>query len=956
VTKRRKTGSVQRNFVGIREVRQDVVCLRSSAARSGREYRAYLEITGINLTLMSEQEQLVVTEKYQHLLASLTYPIQVLLRVLPLNLSPYVRYLAPRVSTGAKAAAGTTSGEHDGDETAYRLWRQQADDQIAFLRTLASNRTLLERRFYLIVPADMDLSPKKSWMDLSRKQAQRKTAGAEWDRASAQLELRVGQLARQFSDMGLVARRLTSKEAARFYQSCLMPRKARRFPLPDEVLDGIGLPTGAKVPVGMALSKILQGKASLPPESAQQETGHFLWWHWRKKNPASTPLRGQGDFTQLADVLAPDSVFLRPEALRVEQEYNRVIVVDALPRSVSLGFMAPLVNIDLPMDASWHYRRRDQGNSVNQLVKKRTEHASNKRSADNKGNPQDPKSAVAVGDVEELLPKVTSGEERMLDVSMYILLRGASMQELEESSDKLMQVLHHMLVVARPATYEQDLGLRSCLPDGRDLLGRAMWLPSISCAIGTFAFMSNTLMMDDGIVEGITPTGEPVVISWWSQLQRNANRLIFAPPGSGKSYKCKIDFNRMCIKYLREWDGHGPLPFQAFIIDPEGEWQRPCAAWRGQYIRLGTDSSHHINPFELPGKRERSPIRTGTALDDDERTDVLAEAVRQLHALMEIMLADRTSKGAGTLTNNQKGFIDRCLYETYRNAGITSDPSTHQLRPPTMADLSEVMSSGMCGPDPDGLAQRLRRYVDGSLAGLFAGQTNVKLSSPVVAFYVPKEQELRAIIYFLISRYVWNVSFDSRIPRMLIVDEMLSLYEHPEGASFLETLFQRSRKHYLSLVGIVQQPMKLRESTIPANCNTIILMKQEAASLDLLGEMFKLSAQQKHSLEVCGKGDALLLNNQHRIFAHFEASELEHRMASTDPVELDRWEREASQEGAHAMDVQAGGGHTDARGVVVTSEPTPGEVVRTLNIRPVDTADRLNGHEHADRPREVPHG
>src|ERR1700736_2546389 len=95
----KKKGSVQRRYVGIRDTRQDVLVLHSSAAPNGCEYRAIIEVSGINFLLKGEQEQLIISDLYQHLLASLTHPIQVLMRVLPLDLSPFLRHLTPPKET-----------------------------------------------------------------------------------------------------------------------------------------------------------------------------------------------------------------------------------------------------------------------------------------------------------------------------------------------------------------------------------------------------------------------------------------------------------------------------------------------------------------------------------------------------------------------------------------------------------------------------------------------------------------------------------------------------------------------------------------------------------------------------------------------------------------------------------------------------------------------------------------
>jgi len=914
-TRKKQIGSVQRRFVGAREAHLDVLCLHSSAAPDARDYLAIIEVPGVNFLLEGPEEQFIVTESFQHFLAGLSHRIQVLMRVLPLNLAPYLRVLAP---PSAQVLAALAQGGEDGAappldvEAVLGIWRELASSQLALLRSLASNRTLLERHFYVVIPADQVTSKEGGMLEslgFARKK-KRKRRAAEFERARQQLVLRVSEITRQFADMGLVCRRLSDKELIRLSHSCLTPRKAMRHPLPDAVLDGIGrpalpafAPTAARPPFVSRGSQASGGLRELSQPLARTDEEEATRRSWsrrgkrkKKQQQAAPAFAPMGDFTEAADLIAPASVILQPDALCIEGEYNRVIVVDALPRQVTLGFMRPLVAGNKPIEVSIFYSPCEQGQATRQLNTKRVQFRSTRNTLRRRDNYQHPELQVGEGDVEELVPRVASGEERMLDVSMYILLRGASPRELDERTEDLMGLLSNMLVVGRSATFEQDLAFLCCQPTCRNPLRRTVWLPSMSAAVATFVFISNTLIMPDGILEGITPEGEPVVLDWWSAEQRNANRLLFGPPGVGKSYKCKSDLERMYIRYMRHWDGDfDHLPFQAFVIDPDGEWQRPCARMHGQYIRLGPGSPHHINPFALPRRREHSAVRTGYAPDGDVRTDVLAETVQDSHALLEIMLADRSATGAGTLTAAEKGLLDRCMYQMFRNAGITSDPATHHLTPPTMKDLYEVLDSEQCGPDPTGLGSRLRRYVDGSLSGLFSGQSTVRLDSPVVAFYVPQDVEVRAIIYFLIARHVWNVSFGSSIPRMLIVDEMQSLLDYPEGTRFLETLFQRSRKHFLSVIGILQQPQKIRQSTIPANCATTILMKQEASSVDLIGDMFHLSGQQKRYISICGKGDGLLINNQNRIFVHFEASEGEHRMASTDPAELARWEEEERQ-------------------------------------------------------------
>ena len=83
------------------------------------------------------------------------------------------------------------------------------------------------------------------------------------------------------------------------------------------------------------------------------------------------------------------------------------------------------------------------------------------------------------------------------------------------------------------------------------------------------------------------------------------------------------------------------------------------------------------------------------------------------------------------------------------------------------------------------LSTRLERYVGGSLAGLFAAQTDVALDRRFVVFNVQAlEPELRPLGIHLITTFVWNQVRRSRRPRLLIIDEAWSLLRFAEGGAF----------------------------------------------------------------------------------------------------------------------------------------------------------------------------
>src|SRR6266699_793628 len=92
-SKEDRYSSVQERFVHVREVHDQIVCLASDRSPTRRDYVTMLEVEGVNYGLKSPEEQNAIIAKYRALLNGLSYPLQILVRILPLNLAPYVAHL-----------------------------------------------------------------------------------------------------------------------------------------------------------------------------------------------------------------------------------------------------------------------------------------------------------------------------------------------------------------------------------------------------------------------------------------------------------------------------------------------------------------------------------------------------------------------------------------------------------------------------------------------------------------------------------------------------------------------------------------------------------------------------------------------------------------------------------------------------------------------------------------------
>jgi hypothetical protein len=200
---RRSRASVQATGVDVREIDEGVVALGHG------EYRAVLEVDGTNFGLQGDEEQDALLAGYAAFLNGLSFPVQIVVRVLSVDVEGYVGGLE-------RQTAGETG-------TIAELAR----DHVGFVRRLARHRALLERRFYLVVPAAAGAS-RLRWPGRRRDRTDAAVAAASaLAGAHRQLRARCEEIERQLGRCGLRARRLQSGELARLYYACWCPELAR---------------------------------------------------------------------------------------------------------------------------------------------------------------------------------------------------------------------------------------------------------------------------------------------------------------------------------------------------------------------------------------------------------------------------------------------------------------------------------------------------------------------------------------------------------------------------------------------------------------------------------------------------------------------------------------------------------------------------------------------------------
>lgn len=570
--------------------------------------------------------------------------------------------------------------------------------------------------------------------------------------------------------------------------------------------------------------------------------------------------------TTLRDLIAPSSIEIHSSHFRLGTKYGRTIYIYGYPRQIYTGWLSSLINIDEVLDISMFIYPVESQVVLNNLRKKVTQLEASMSINSEKGRTRDPGLEAAIQDAEELRDQLQVGAERFFRYGLYVTLYADSLDELSFVQHKLETLFGQQLIFSKVASSQQEQGLNSTIPQMMDQLQirRNMNTGAISTS---FPFTSADLTQEKGVLYGINMHNNGLVIFDRFSLE-NANMVVFAKSGAGKSFTVKLEAMRSMM-----------VGSDVLIIDPENEYQKLSDAVGGSYIRLSLNSDTRINPFDLP-----------RVIDSDEAEDALRANLVTLHGLFRLMLGGSQATSAGilmsALTPAEEADLDQALIDTYARAGITSDPLTHNSMPPTISDLYDtLLHMGGTGPQ---LAQRLRKYTSGTFAGIFSQQSNIDINNHMVVFNIRDlEDELRPVAMYIVLSHIWNITRTDMRKRMLIVDEAWQLMKYDDSANFLFSLAKRARKYYLGLTTITQDVEDFMGSkmgrAIVANSSMQLLLKQSSSAVDVLSDVFKLTEEERKRLANFPVGQGLFFAGQNHVHIQIVASQTEQSLITTNP-------------------------------------------------------------------------
>jgi len=757
--------------------------------------RKIIMVSGVNFDLKSEEEQGLITYAYQSFLNAMDFSVQFFIHSRKLNIEDYLAKLTEREK-----------------KEPNELLKSQIEEYRNFINTFVSQNAIMNKSFFVVVPYDPIVVPSSAAgladkvLGIFKKKAV--TAGPQSDvekeerirQGLAQMEQRVSQVTSGLSAIGLQSVALDSEEIIELFYNLYNPEE------------------------------IEKNRLEIAKEKLMSE--------------------------EVRNIIAPPAVEITPNSLKIGNKVAKTLFLFTYPRYLTSGWFSPIINLPNLLDISIFIHPIDTALALKNLRKKTAQIQSQIGEAEEKGLVRDPMLETAYQDIEALRDSLQQSTEQLFSVGVYITLYATTNEELGKLESEITSVLEGKLVYIKPATFQQLEGLTSVLPLGQDQL-------SIHTPLNTgplssfFPFVSANLTSDNGILYGINRHNNTLIIFDRFSLE-NANMVIFAKSGAGKSYAMKLEALRLLATGT-----------DIIIIDPENEYENLSNSVGGSFFKISLTSPHHINPFEIP------VIPKG-----EEPAEVLRSHIVNLTGLLKLML--------GEISPEEEAMMDRAVSETYASHDIVPGKDFSRAEAPLLEDLQKVLENMEGGR---AIAQRLYRFTKGSFAGFTNKPTNVDVKNRLIVFSIRDlEDELRPIAMYIVLNFIWNLIRSELKKRVLMIDEAWWMMKYKDGAAFLFSLVKRARKYFLGISTITQDVEDFMNSPmgrpIITNSSLQLLLKQSPAMINSVAAAFNLTEGEKNLLVEANVGQGLFFAGPNHVAIQIVASYLEDQIITTKPEQI----------------------------------------------------------------------
>lgn len=437
----------------------------------------------------------------------------------------------------------------------------------------------------------------------------------------------------------------------------------------------------------------------------------------------------------------------------------------------------------------------------------------------------------SLSEAEELRDNLENNGQSMFKGTIVVYLWANTAEELSENVLSVISAGKSLNCQFAPLDYQQDEGLNSSLPIGRNYLPGIERTFTTAAAAAFVPFTNQELFDPGGIYYGTNLKSNNLVVLDRTSLE-NGNGVICGSPGSGKSFAAKEE--AISVLLSRPED-------EVIFIDPEREYTGLAKGFDGTVVDISAMGSTHINPLDFN-------------VNYSDKDDPVALKSEFILSLVEHIL------GTGADDRGHfRSIVDRSLRITYSKY-VKSKYKKEFM--PTLTDFYQVLKQQPEDEARD-IALSLEVYIDGSL-DLFANKTNVDFNKRLIIFDLKDlGNQLKSLGMMVVLDNIWNritVNRYSHRRTWLYIDEMQLLLD--SCATYFSQVWSRARKWGAMPTGIFQNVEKVLNNNVArsmiSNSDFVLMTNQKSTDRKTIQDLLDLSDVQMNTVTNAPPGQGLL--------------------------------------------------------------------------------------------------
>jgi hypothetical protein len=504
--------------------------------------------------------------------------------------------------------------------------------------------------------------------------------------------------------------------------------------------------------------------------------------------------------------VAPSGVRLETDTARAGDRWVKVLFVTGFPETASPGLLDricthPSADVDVTIYANPEDPRTSLLRFESAIKSLKVDHIE----ARDRGSAKATVTERRIRDHEAVYTQLQENAQRILDVGVYLTIRGNSKEQVNTTVSSIRGELQRQRLTTKTAAYRQGDSLVTGSPVAKDDLGQTT--PMLGQAAGAlFPFAATTTIEESGVLYGYHATTDaPVYLDRFCR-ENGHNVLVAGEIGSGKSYNTK----RLLLRRMAK-----DRDTAVIMIDPVGDFANLAASLDAEHCVIG--GTRTVNPLEIRP--------TPDHLLEQENVSPFTERISAVMAFFESFFTY-----VGAPLGDRRQVLERCVREAYAQKGITADPTTHHHESPVVGDVRAVLGDVAANPTKilngdnysDGeldkwqshaedLRLNLEPFTNGGQFAFLNGQTQVDLTGSRVIYLDLKQfgggsdKALTGLVMQPLYDAVYERLKTATGHTIVAIDEAHYLVESPGSVEWLKRTTRHSRHLNLSLHFVTQE-------------------------------------------------------------------------------------------------------------------------------------------------------